>query len=495
MKCNWLAVTGALLTVLGAACSKDDDCTTTRDCAAAPATAGDAGPDVDAARVYPEVPPPAGCDPLGDTSGAPECVADAYALFVDATGGSNGNKGTRSAPLRTIEAASSIDALAGRPRIYVCGTEPYVESVSLPVNVSLFGGFACSSWKYSGARPAITPVGAGYALRIDNSVKAVVVADVDLGSKDAEGDGASSIAVFVSSSKATFRRVSITAGKGVRSDVAATSTNYSATPTVGNATTTPQGGDSKVCACAVRGGSLGGKGGGKMATGAAGGVEPFVPGQVGAPGSGGVSCMGGGTGAFGLAGGSGGKAPSLRGTLAATGWTPGRGSDGAPGDPGAGGGGGGGGTTNGGGGGGCGGCGGNGAVGGKAGGASIAMALFESEVTLFGATLTTAPGGNGADGGVGEVGAQGGVGGVGSPCRGGDGGRGAGGGGGGGGPGGLSVPVLRQGGSFKQDATSLLTAGIDGLPGGGGESGTGPAPGIAGEGATGRLGGEVVLEL
>lgn len=451
-------------------CGESEDCSVTSTCA----VTADAG-DPEAATVYPEVPPPAGCEPAADPEDAPACVDDAYALFVDSTAGDDVGAGSKTAPLRTLRAATDIDTLAGRPRIYACGA--FEDAVRLPPGVSLVGGFDCGTWSYSGALVRVAPADPGIALRVDASSKDVVVSDVELVARDAVGDGASSIAAFVAGAKVTFRRVVARAGEGAAASPPPPLTNRRDGSLEGNGSTSADPGDAKRCACAKRGASTGGKGGALNTSGAPGSVEPPVQGAGG--GGGDSSCTVGGRGADGRRGGSGGKRSPALGALSETGWAPGRGGDGGFGDPGAGGGGGGGNTGFGGGGGGCGGCGGHGGVGGPGGGASIALALYDADVKLVGGRFVASTAGAGAWGGQAEAGQTGGLGGD-AVCSGGPGGHGAGGGAGAGGAGGVSAAVVRTGGVFLQDETAEL------------ESGTGGARGRAGiaGGGDGAAGGE-----
>jgi hypothetical protein len=468
----------------------DDDCAATATCSGATSVRA---PDADASK-YPEVPPPPGCDPAADTKDATACVDDVYALFVNPRDGNNAGAGSKTAPLRTLDAATNIDKLAGRPRVYVCNVGAVAESVRLPPNVSLVGGFDCDTWRYAGVPTRIAPGSANIALRMDGSRKGATIADVAIVTKDAEGKGASSVAVLVASSKAIFRRVTVEAGKGTSGITQPTSSNQSRMPPNGNRTTTATPADAKTCACMEHGASTGGKGGAPNGSGESGSVDPHVAGLGGVPGGGGSLCSKGGRGGDGPNGGAGGKRSGVLGILTADGWTPGRGGDGGIGDPGAGGGGGGGDPSYAGGGGGCGGCGGSGGAGGTGGGASIALALFMSDVKLIGSTCSSSQAGDGTPGGPGANGAPGGSGGLGS-CSGGDGGDGAGGGGGAGGAGGVSAAVLRVGGSIQVDDATTLVPGQSGASGGGGFAGNGARSGGVGEDGLAVTVTPVVLEL
>lgn len=485
-----LALGVGLVVGLAPGCTAGD-CDSTSTCGGARANAGggDAGP------VYPEVPPPPGCDPTADAKDAPACAIDAYALFVDSVDGSNANAGGRDAPLRTLAAATDPDKMRGRPRIYVCGSSAYTDSVNLPPNVSVIGGFECKTWRYSGERAKLAPPADLFVLRVTASTNDTTLSDLDLIAADASAPGGSSVALLAVSSKLTLRRVTITAGEARDAPPAsAAASNHAPTPLAGTASTGNAGGAARECVCPVFGKSLGGEGGDATMAGTAGSSEPvaaisFARDSAGGAGSAGLTCTKGGAGSDGAAG-AGGQAGDVPGSLTMDGWTPARGSNGAPGSPGAGGGGGGGTGSAGGGGGACGGCGGAGGVGGVGGGGSIALAALSSDVKLFASSLTTSAGGAGSVGGQGENGAAGGAAGEGA-CAGGGGGSGGGGGGGAGGAGGVSAPIVRAGGSLEvDDATTLAPGkagfrGMLGVGGAGGDSVTGISGELGAEGVAG----------
>ncbi len=153
----------------------------------------------------------------------------------------------------------------------------------------------------------------------------------------------------------------------------------------------------------------------------------------------------------------------------------------------------------------CGGCGGGGGQGGPGGGASIALLSFQSSIALADCTLTAGAAGNGGAGSTGEGGQAGGSPGNGSGagagvgCPGGAGGAGAGGNGGQGGPGGLSLgigyvgtPPTIDGAVVTQASThSGITIGAAGAGGAGGLRGasatnsTGPAGALGASGQPG----------
>jgi hypothetical protein len=447
-----------------------EDCTVSNSCVGATPTTDDGGSDgamlaesgADVAQ------PPAGCDPAADPKDAPKCVVSDFGVFVDATTGADGNAGTKESPVKSITAA--LGKLGSKTRVYICeGT--YAEHVKLTNTVSLYGGFACDAWSYSGTKAKVAPTDKGLAIELRGASAAVVLSDLEFTAKDASEPAESSIAAFiVNSAKVTLRRTAITAGKGGDgSDASAAAGFAPATApdgTAGGAAVNP-GGQTPNPVCATSIGGAGGKDG--AVNGAAGqvAVAVFPAGNTGAGGTGGGSCATGLgiDGSYGIAGAPGPGAATV-GTLDATGW---KASDGVPGGAGGNGQGGGGGAqrlaTGVGGSGGPGGCGGAGGTKGTAGGSSIALLVFESAVALEQSTLVAKDagrGGNGAKGQKGQLGSlNGGVANAGAlACNGGVGGIGGsgGGGGGGGGAGGLSVGVLYKGASPTVEGASTAAA-------------------------------------
>lgn len=432
------------------------------------------------------VAPPDGCDPNADPKDAPKCVVSEFGIFVDATTGNDGNSGTKDLPVRTFAAA--LTKLNGRPRIYVCeGTYP--ESVKLTSPISIYGGFACGSWTYTGVQSKVAPGIAGAeALVIENVKSRIVVSDIHAEAAPGDATKKNSIAVRVaSSSEVVLFRSKLVSGAGLpATDEVAASTNlFSATVAdlKGVDSTTTTGAAEKICACKSYGSSKGGRGGdgGDPAqNGSAGGSTPIAAangarnsaGGNGYPNGVSLACEGGKPGPDGIAR-LAGVGADTHGTLSATGWSPAVGTNGEAGNPGSGGGGGGGADVNGSGSGGCGGCGGAGGVGAAGGGASIGIAAFMSSVTLRESFIATGSGGKGGAGGPAEGGGPGGAGGGGVGCPGGRGGNGAGGSGGGGGAGGISVAILRVGGALVRDAATSMALGAAGAGGAGGAAGAG----------------------
>jgi hypothetical protein len=424
---------------------------------------------------------PPGCDPKADPKDAPACVVSEFAVFVDGKGGNDGNAGTKDSPVKTIGAA--LGKLAGKPRIYVCeGT--YDEHVKLTSAVSIYGGWACGAWSYSGAKARVAPTDPGAALEVRKTGAPIELADLEVHASDAADPGGTSLAVLLSeSAEVMVRRSRIVAGAGRDAlDAAPPPTNlYSAniSDLEGNAAVGTSGGGAKTCACKVYGVAVGGSGGnGANGNGNSGSSTPsataIAPDRDGAGGAGGAgSCSSGHSGGDGAAR-TGGAGATVPGTLSAQGWIGTAGRSGDAGNPGQGGGGGGA-RANGGGGGGCGGCGGNGGVGGAAGGSSIAIAAFKTPLVLQASELETGRAGKGGNGSTGETGGGGGGGGGGNvgACGGGDGGNGAGGGGGGGGAGGVSVAIVYSGTAPALGAETNVKLGAPGSGGGRGEGGAG----------------------
>ncbi len=429
------------------------------------------------------VQPPVGCDPAAEPKDAPKCVVSDFGVFVDATNGADANAGTKEAPVKTIGGA--LGKLGAKNRVYVCeGTYP--EHVKLTSAVSVYGGFACGAWTYSGTKAKVAPTDAGYALQVGNVSSASTLADLVLTAIAGTDAAPSSIAAFVTNTPSlTLRRVDLVAGAGFKGKIpnqAATLALMSSMPTAGslngNAGNATVGGAAQLCTCAGGGTSRGGGGGNLNGDGSAGATVQAVVDPAGASGLGSTlaECGGGqggrpGSNAPAAAGAAG---ATTLGTLTENGWAPSSGSDAAAGTPGQGGGGGGG-AGGGGGSGGCGGCGGEVGKGGGGGGASIALVTVASPVSLFGSTVTSADAGAGGAGGAGGDGGVGGArGNGGGGCNGAPGGKGGAGGGSGGGAGGVSIGVLYKGGKPTLYTTKTTTggfgakgvsAGLDGIDG------------------------------
>lgn len=466
---------------------------------------GDAQPDV--------VAPPAGCDPTADPKDAPKCVVSDYGIFVDATSGLDTNAGTPDAPVRLISTALGL--LKGKPRIYVCEGN-YTEKVALASAVSIYGGFACKTWTYSGNKAVFKPTDTGAAITVTGTTSEVVLADLDVTAADGKSPGDSSIGIFAANaSRVGLTRMKIAAGLGANGQDAADKSDFS--PSSGppgkngtDSTAPGQATPNPDCTTSV-GGAGGDATGDATDNGMDGKVKPPSPSPASATGAGGTTggTCGTGNGTIGSngAGGSTGAGATTLGTFTENGWAPTSGADGGNGVDGQGGGGGarlaglnigGAGAP--------GGCGGAGGGKGQGGGASIGVASFQSTLILDAVTtIATGVAGNGGRGAKGQKAQLGGTGGTfpnqSQACNGGQGGIGGSGGGGGGGAGGLSVGVFYKGsppsigGQNVSDAPTqagitLGTQGAVGAAGGGGDPaqsaapvsnpGTAGTPGVAG---------------
>ena len=464
--------------------------------------------------------PPSAVDAGNDSAPPPPrecnlenvCPNDGAGVFVSPSG-SDTNDGTKAKPFKSFARALSkvrasdagADAATPKVTVFVCEGQ-YQENVDVQGDVAVYGGFSCADWAFTGAHAVVS----GTLPLAVRGAKQASLSDIDFYASPSVARGASSIAGFLSDSTISILRTSFVAAAGKdgddRSDVPAF--NPAVAPVGGAAF-----GDNPNPLCTT---SIGGGGGacgrGAGHPGAPGYAQPAPAGATGDGGNGGVQCgPGTGDGVRGSdgTGGDVGKSADRFGTLKADGWIPESGANGTPGSVGQGGGGGtgpdnacssptppaccsdpGGCFCSKGGAGGAGGCGGGAGVGGGGGGSSIALALFNSRVTIEGSLFTAgagATGGKGAAGGKGQAG-----GGVGGICWGGPGGAGGGGGGGGGGTGGLSAGILWYGtpptldGQPVQGAASFAgitigAAGRGGLPGGGGAPGDGGDPRAVGK--------------
>ena len=460
-----------------------DDCSVSNTCGGATPTTDDGGSDgpVQADGGGDVVQVPADCNVMADPKDSPACVVDGFGVFVDATSGADRNPGTKAQPVQTIGAA--LGKLGGKPRVYVCeGT--YAESVKLTAAVSVYGGFACGGWTYSGTKAKVAPTAVGYALVIDKVSDVVMVEDVSFSALAGTDASPSSIAAFANGSpQVTLRRVELVAGKGFAGKSQAKAADgalMTAMPTAGtlngNAGSSSVGGFAQLCTCVGGGTSKGGGGGNIGGDGNNGETAQTVVEPAGATGAGqtGTQCAVSGSGTRGSDAPN--AAAALRamksGVLTETGWAPELGQNGTAASAGQGGGGGGG-AGGGGGGGACGGCGGSAGQGGGGGGASVALLALQSPVTLAQCVLTTSDAGEGGAGGAGGAGLAGGTKGArgGAACDGGNGGKGGNGGAGGGGAGGLSVGVLYKG--TKPAIDAAITTGAKGSAGTGAASNNG----------------------
>jgi hypothetical protein len=155
----------------------------------------------------------------------PCVVSDATGVFVATTGSDTTGQGTMERAYATVSKGIA-QAIGGTKRVYVClGT--YGEQLSIGASadgLKVYGGLDCTKgWKYVGnsstaATLVASPAAAaapGTALTVTGPMTAgVTFEDVNFASPDETGAGASSVAVFATTSaKVTLMRGSVTAGK------------------------------------------------------------------------------------------------------------------------------------------------------------------------------------------------------------------------------------------------------------------------------------------
>lgn len=416
---------------------------------------------------------------------SPECADDASALFVSKTADPATADGTVAHPYASIRTALE-KATDAKKRVYVCeGT--YEEQVSIEkVPVTLIGGIACD-FRSPGGKPKIAPP-SGIALSIA-AVGGASVLDVAVqGSSEPSTKGASAIGMFVTTAKnVLLRRVDVVAGRAQNGTEGPAGTqNWSGDAVPANANSGMSGGPAPACGKCADGATSSSAGQGGNANGSFPGDGSAVP-KVGTSNAGvnKPSPDPGKSGANGEARPAA-KGAARPGVLMATSWnTEATSQPGPIGNPGQGGGGGGASQTVGGGSGGCGGCGGGGGGNGGNGGSSVALLVFESEITIEESTLTASEGGDGGPGAPGLDGQAPSFGGSGV-AGGGTGGYGAGGGGGGGGAGGHSAAIAHVGAAPATDEKTVLKKSTAGAAGKGGDPGKPADPsgneGNAGEG-------------
>jgi hypothetical protein len=398
-------------------------------------------------------------------------------VFVSPDGSDEEGEGSRAAPFRTLAFAIAAAIDSGR-RVYACADGgDYSDAITLDDSANgleLYGGFACSDWSYTGKKSVVAP-DATLALRI-SGVEGLRIEDMTFIAPDAISPGESSVGALVASSTdILFRRVRLDAGTGADGEPAVLSGFDFPNPSdlEGDVARTLLGGETTTCECPGDTITTGGEGGDAAGAGESGadGLPDFGGGIGGLQGTCDVGSQRGGNAP------ESDVAPGAKdfGELSASGWTPRAGSAGETGKPGQGGGGGASNASGGGGGGACGSCGGAGGPGGAGGGASIAVAVFESSVTVEDCELVTSDAGDGGAGTTGQTAqteaGRGGNGSAGS-CSGGDGGLGADGGPGGGGAGGIAVGVLYRGAAPPAiDSNTSVALGNPGAGGPGGHAG------------------------
>jgi hypothetical protein len=486
---------------------------------------GDSGAETNEASTDSDVAPR--CSATKTPAEDPCVIDERYGVFVSPKPPPGVADGSRAHPFQLLATAFQ-GAKALNKRVYACDdgssyTEQLVLDASLD-GIELYGGFSCSDWTYSTARHATLKAPTPIAVKIENLSVGFSVQDFAFTAADAATKGDSSIGVLVSQSHGVkFSRVTITAGNAMGGD-SATGSSVLATPGASgnkgnNACESLQVVIPGATTCNLES-STGGTGGsgatasGMGQSGVTGSSSPAAVIPSGAAGRGEGEVVSGtawdcssadnGAGQVGASGsdGSVGLGALSSATLDATGWHASRGMTGGDGHVGQGGGGGGGAkaplvcggdaaspTGASGGSGGAGGCGGKGGGGGGSGGSSVALASFNSDVTLDACQLVANSGGIGGDGAPGQrggIGGRGGDNGIGSgtarnACSGGKGGDGGNGGPGGGGSGGDSLGVAYVG------TMPLVTGGMMtlGTAGAGGKDGNAQTTGL-GAGAVGR---------
>jgi hypothetical protein len=502
--------------------------------AAADGAAGDSSADGSPGAGRDGSGPPA-CDRTTDPAASPCMAVDGTAIFVAPTGNDGAATGTRAAPFGSVTRALAAALLAQKP-VFACAGD-YAEQLEVggpQDGATIFGGFDCATWLYTGTRARLVPTAQGPALHVHDLALGFELRDFEVVAPDASAPGGTSNAALVSSSqKVRFVRVALRAGKGAAGAAGMTGADGSSQEigtlqapgfadsanfpncqdSSGGDYTCSYGGNGGVRQCVGGVSTFGGNGGGALdldygwvqGEGSAG-ILFGTQQQQGTDGPGGtsndrcpqqaaVACTAGGPGGPGSVG-----AAALgalgTGMLDSTGWSGLTGATGGAGTPGHGGGGGGAASeascfryssgycdcsnVDGGGGGTAGGCGGGGGIGGGPGGSSIALISSASMITLVDCTLTASDagaGGTGGPGGTGQKGAaspgSGYVGYANMGCSGGLGGDGGVGGPGGGGQGGHSLGV-----AFIGSAPVLMGTTVTfGAAGKGGQAGLGnPTP-------------------
>ena len=483
---------------------------------------GDAGADeVDAAT----------CDYDAAPQTTP-CVL-ARGVFVSPEG-SDANDGSQVHPYKTFAKAIGAAVAAGKP-LYACtqvtdggsgaradggAAGDFAEAMAIGAaadGVRVYGGFDCDGWQYRGDTPTRVATGVGEVpLSISNAVVGVTIEDFEFDAADAATGGSSIGAIVNGAQNVVLRRVKVFAGKGGDGKPGVDGAPGADGPMFG----THQLGQDATCSAITN--QPGGAWTGESGCGSRGGPGgDGKQGVNGSPGSSGVPQQninqenndnsgdrGGNDGRSGSIGNGGGvgAASSLPGGFSGLGYVsaPPGGDGEGDGFPGQGGGGGG--ASNApsgqcwgasGGAGGMGGCGGKPGTGGASGGASVALLIWNSAVTLDACTLLSSrggaggKGGNGGPGGVGQDGAAGGAGysddagvSIGHGGKGGKGGDGGPGGAGAGGNGGPSYAVVYKGTVPAMTGGTTATQGLGGAKGPGGTSGSTQAPdGQAGDSA------------
>ena len=455
--------------------------------------------------------PPPPCDGSLSPDTDACVISDEYGVFVSPTGDDSSADGKQAHPYATVTRA--LANIGKIKHVYVC-TGEYAEPATLeiPDRVSIYGGFTCEggTWKYDADSPAFLhpadPIGA----TITDAKIGVVLQDLRIDAANASDDtGASSFGLMVKTSQnVMLKRVEIHSGKGGKgkdgvdgaSGLDGIASGAGQNGKAGSCGSPPgsQTGPApvpKIC------GSEGGVGGTASVAAAYSSAQDGLTGYLVSPSNGGKggevlgqNAKSGQVGDNGARGEPGVVAPVV-GVFSGNGYQVASGGSGNPGKPGFGGGGGGAslgaaGTTmclgSTGGAGGMGGCGGDPGGGGTGGGASVALLISQSSVTLEACTLTANLGGAGGKGGAAHAGGLGKAGGIGGPAdtsttvgkggSGGDGGNGGNGGSGAGGTGGPSIALVYEGTAPTRVGQSTLSFAAPAPGGKGGTFGIVSAP-------------------
>lgn len=407
-------------------------------------------------------------------------------IFVRA--GATGD-GSQANPLGDIR--SALAAITDKPRVYVCGSDTFTGSLSMPSGVSIFGAVDCATWTFQAVNPAPKVVGDADvpAVSVTAGPDTSFIGYIDIEAVDAVSVGASSVAVFGAGAGVGLFHSKVKAGHGgpgkpgdmPNAPMQQAPGGGTGSPGCGSTSPGNSLGGSNTCGADNVSGGLGGPGTNQSNGGSGAPGGPAGTGGPGGNGQEGGNCVDGGSGDSGAVGDPGVLATEF-GSVDADGFTPAAAIQAAAGHIGKGGGGGGGGkqcsggmVAASGGGGGAGGCGGNGGFGGGAGGGSFAVLFWASSVSLTEVSLTAGIAGDGGAGADGQVGQQGGGPGTHGddanntatePCNGGGGGSGGRGGPGAGGNGGTSALIAFSGGGFMRAGDSshdvLGTAGVGG---------------------------------
>lgn len=434
------------------------------------------------------------CDPVA--SATP--IADSCGVFVDPTGGDDGNvPSSKARPMATLAAA--LAQVPGGGAVYACSGAALAGGVTVPAGVRLYGGLACGTWEYAPQQATVISSGPGVVpLRLAGGTATTVLSDLYVQAAAATMPGGSSIAIVADGATVALHRVLVIAGDafagapGVR-PVDPVVAGMPGSPGAGGCTGLSISGGPAVTLTCSTGASTGGKGGDGAYYGYDGasgtpGLANFGMGMH-------MSTLGCGNGRVGADGGVGdtGMPGMGKGAISGDGYAGVAGGVGGVGLHGQGGGGGGGSSSFGncpagntlgggsGGSGGTGGCGGGGGTGGQPGGSSIGILSLGASMIFSDVSIRTGNGGDGGDGGEGQAGGLGGD--PGMPgafpynaCAGGTGGGGGTGGIGGGGTGGHSIGIAYTG---TAPASAMVTFTLGTVGAGGGTGLATGMPGIA----------------